>query len=159
MTRSEFGTSGSHFDSLSSRLTLPWSTSRSSSVDTYEIATAPLRKCIAGVAGTPVIDSPTARVSTSWPSTVTRTITAFRCDCVITSSTIRITASDCEVSVGAGGASERSAAGAQAVRTATALSTATRRVIMIRIMSCAIRRFAPRRPSPRTLWLVAAVRG
>ena len=93
MTWSECGTSGSHVDSLSSRLTVPSSASRSSSVDTYEMATAPLRKCIAGVAGTPVIDSPTASVTTSLPSTVTRTITAFRCDCVIASRTMRMTAS------------------------------------------------------------------
>ena len=78
MTWSEWGTSGSHFDSLSSRLTVRSSASLSSSVDTYEMATAPLRKCIAGVAGTPVIESPTASVTTSLPSTVTRTITALR---------------------------------------------------------------------------------
>ena len=42
------------------------------------MATAPLRKCIAAVAGTPAIDSPSACVITSFPSTVTRRMTALR---------------------------------------------------------------------------------
>src|SRR4051794_33189509 len=52
------------------------------------MATAPFRKCICVVAGTPVIDSPYALVMTSLPSTVTRTITALRSCCFIWSSTI-----------------------------------------------------------------------
>ena len=40
------------------------------------MATAPLRKCMSTVAGTPVIDSPYALVMISLPSTVTRTMTA-----------------------------------------------------------------------------------
>ena len=42
------------------------------------MATAPLRKCMSTVAGTPVIDSPYALVMISLPSTVTRTMTARR---------------------------------------------------------------------------------
>src|SRR5215213_1199278 len=42
------------------------------------MATAPLRKCTSGVAGTPVIDSPMARVATSSVPSVTLTKTAFR---------------------------------------------------------------------------------
>src|ERR1700752_2895319 len=45
------------------------------------------------VAGTPVIDSPRACVTISFPSTVTRTITALRCAEPIVSRTIFITAS------------------------------------------------------------------
>jgi hypothetical protein len=37
-----------------------------------------LRKCIAGVAGTPVIDVPSALVTTGCPFTVTLTTTALR---------------------------------------------------------------------------------
>lgn len=48
---------------------------------------------MAVVAGTPVIESPTARVTTFLPATVTRTSTAFRCACVMKSRTIRMTAS------------------------------------------------------------------
>src|SRR5512135_1864674 len=44
------------------------------------------------------MDSPAARVSTSFPSTVTRTVTAFRCRCAIVSRTILITASALAVS-------------------------------------------------------------
>ena len=64
------------------------------------MATAPLRKCMLVPAGTPVIDSPTASVTTSCPSTVTRTMTAFRCSDAIVSRTARITASALVVSVG-----------------------------------------------------------
>jgi hypothetical protein len=42
------------------------------------MATAPLRKCISTVAGTPVIDSPIARVATSSVPSVTLTRAAFR---------------------------------------------------------------------------------
>src|SRR5215212_11809706 len=42
------------------------------------MATAPLRKCISGVAGTPVIDSPMARVATSPVPLVTFARTALR---------------------------------------------------------------------------------
>src|SRR6202035_5234955 len=94
---------GRHFAPLSSRLTFFSSTSRSSRVDTYEIATAPLRKCICGVAGTPVIESPTPCVSASLPFTVTRTITAFRCRSASVSLTIFSTASALAVSVDAAG--------------------------------------------------------
>ena len=41
----------------------------------HEIATAPLRKCMSTVAGTPVIDSPNASATTSSEPRVTRTIT------------------------------------------------------------------------------------
>ena len=72
-------------------------------METYEIATAPLRKCMFVVAGTPVIESPTAWVTTSLPSTVTRTMTAFRWVSAMVSRTIFITASALAVSVvGAG---------------------------------------------------------
>nr|GLK34774.1 hypothetical protein GCM10017611_16230 [Rhodococcus wratislaviensis] len=47
------------------------------------------------VAGTPVIDSPRAWVTISLPSTVTRTITAFRWLSAMVSRTIFITASAC----------------------------------------------------------------
>src|ERR1700694_998364 len=58
------------------------------------------------VAGTPVIESPTASVTTSFPSTVTRTMTDLRWACVIVSRTIFITASALAwstVGVGLGG--------------------------------------------------------
>src|SRR5215210_31806 len=42
------------------------------------MATAPLRKCMSSVAGTPVIDSPRTTVATSLPFWVTRTRTALR---------------------------------------------------------------------------------
>src|SRR5207248_4459590 len=84
---------GSHFETLSSRLTFFSSTSLSSSVDTYEIATAPLRKCMAVVAGTPVIESPKARVMISLPSTVTRTMTARRWRALMLSCTTFVIAS------------------------------------------------------------------
>jgi hypothetical protein len=42
------------------------------------MATAPLRKCIARVAGTPVVEVPSALVTTGFPFTVTLTMTAFR---------------------------------------------------------------------------------
>ncbi len=104
---------------------------RSSSVETYEIATAPLRKCMAGVAGTPVMDSPTARVSTSLPPSVTRTIAAFRWDFFITSSMMRSTASAFAVSVadvaGGGGLT----AGPQAVTRTSALIAAHTRTAKI----------------------------
>src|SRR5579875_1327907 len=45
-----------------------------------------------GMAGTPVIDSPSAWVTISLPSTVTRTIAALRWACAIVSPTILITA-------------------------------------------------------------------
>jgi hypothetical protein len=75
--RSAAGSVGSHFASGSSSETSFRSTNWSSSVERYEKATAPLRKCISGVAGTPVIDSPNASVSNSRPSIVTRTMAAF----------------------------------------------------------------------------------
>ena len=68
---------------------------------------------MAVVAGTPVIDSPTAWVTTSLPSTVTRTMTAFRCACAMVSRTTRITASALAVSVVGLRASVGSAPGAQ----------------------------------------------
>src|SRR4051812_41810367 len=56
------------------------------------MATAPLRKCMSVVAGTPVIDSPSAAVTTSLPSIVTRTIADFRCSPAMVSRTIFSTA-------------------------------------------------------------------
>ena len=92
------------------------------------MATAPLRKCMPVVAGTPVIDSPTAWVTTSLPSTVTRTMTAFRCACAMVSRTMRITASALAFSVVEVGDSVGSAPGAQPVsRTRTQIATRRRR--------------------------------
>ena len=56
------------------------------------MATAPLRKCMSVVAGTPVIESPTASVTISLPSIVTRTITALRWASAMVSLTTFITA-------------------------------------------------------------------
>ena len=61
------------------------------------MATAPLRKCMSVVAGTPVIDSPDADVTTSFPSMVTRTTADFRCSAAMVSCTIRSTVSDLAV--------------------------------------------------------------
>ena len=55
------GRSGYHLESGSSRLTRPLSTSTINSVDVYVKAKAPARMCMELVAGTPVIDSPSAR--------------------------------------------------------------------------------------------------
>jgi hypothetical protein len=52
----EPGSAGSHRETVSLRLTFLRSTSSSSNVLSYVNATAPLRKCIAVVAGCPVID-------------------------------------------------------------------------------------------------------
>ena len=93
------------------------------------MATAPLRKCMPVVAGTPVIDSPTAWVTTSRPSTVTRTMTAFRCACDMVSRTIFITASALArsvVAVGVGDPGGR-AAGVQPVSMTSAQSTGKQR--------------------------------
>jgi hypothetical protein len=87
---------------------------------------------MAGVAGTPVMDSPTARVSTSLPPSVTRTMAAFRCDCFITSSMMRSTASAFAVSVGEVVGVGEVMPGAQAVSRTSALITAhTRRAKII----------------------------
>ena len=91
------------------------------------MATAPLRKCMPVVAGTPVIDSPTAWVTTSLPSTVTRTMAAFRCACAMVSRTMRITASALVASALEVGDSDGRAPGAQPVRIARAHNTARRR--------------------------------
>ena len=61
-----------------SSVTFFWSTSSSSSVAMYVNAIAPLRKCMSGVAGTPVIESPKAPVYTSVPFERTCTMTALR---------------------------------------------------------------------------------
>jgi hypothetical protein len=100
------GTSGSHLETLSLRLTLSWSTSRSRSVDMYEIATAPLRKCMSVVAGTPGIDSPHACVSKFLPSTVTRTMAERKCWSVMTDRTTAFTAATCAGLAGAAAAED-----------------------------------------------------
>jgi hypothetical protein len=51
------------------------------------MATAPLRKCMSVVAGTPGIDSPYALVITSRPPTLTLTMAARRCWLAMTSFT------------------------------------------------------------------------
>src|SRR6185369_17956211 len=90
------------------------------------MATAPLRKCMFVVAGTPVIDSPTAWVTISLPSSVTRTMTALRWFADIASRTVFITAS------ARGSAAEDPGGGVvdvQPVRTARVQATAnTRRI-------------------------------
>ena len=86
------------------------------------MATAPLRKCMPVVAGTPVIDSPTAWVTISLPSTVTRTMTAFRCACAMVSRTTRITASALALSVVVAGDCDGRAAGEQPVSMTSAQS-------------------------------------
>ncbi len=55
------------------------------------MAMFPFRKCMAGVAVTPVIDSPSAVVTTSRPSTVTRRITDLRPISALARSAIRRT--------------------------------------------------------------------
>src|SRR5882757_67033 len=77
---------------------------------------------MAVVAGTPVIDSPTAKVATSLPLSVTRTMAALRCDCFTTSLTMRITASASADSVGVAGDSDCRAADAQLVSRTSAHS-------------------------------------
>src|SRR4051812_37511116 len=84
------------------------------------MATAPLRKCMSVVAGTPVIDSPSAAVTTSLPSMVTRTIADFRCSPAMVSRTIFSTASAC-AGGGAGGAGGLGG-GEQAVSSARVLT-------------------------------------
>ena len=66
------------------------------------MATAPLRKCMSTVAGTPVIDSPYALVMTSLPSTVTRTMTDRRWRAFIASCTVLSIAAACVESTGGG---------------------------------------------------------
>ena len=63
---------------VSLSVTLCSSTNSISSVATYSKATAPLRKCMAVVAGTPSIESPNAWVVTVLPPLVTLMTTALR---------------------------------------------------------------------------------
>src|SRR5215208_6808111 len=79
------------------------------------------------VAGTPVIDSPRAWVTTSLPSTVTLTMTAFRFAWAMVSRTIRITASAFGLSALEVGDSCGSAPGAQAVSMTRAQNAPNRR--------------------------------
>jgi hypothetical protein len=79
------------------------------------------------LAGTPVMDSPTALVSSSLPPSVTRTMAALRCDCFITSSTMRANASAVALSVadvGCGG--EVTAAPQPVSRTSVLIAAHTR---------------------------------
>ena len=88
---------------VSSSSTLRSSTYSMRSVPMYANATAPFRKCMSGVAGTPVTDSPNASRARVLPSLVTSTITARRLCSAIASRTIRVTAgSDGESGVRAG---------------------------------------------------------
>src|SRR5947209_1879708 len=70
---------------------------------------------MAGVAGTPVMESPTAKVVISLPFSLTRTMAALRCDCFTTSATMRITASALAVFVGVAGESDGRTANEQLV--------------------------------------------
>src|SRR5262245_33743385 len=81
------------------------------------------------VAGTPVIESPTAWVTTSLPSTVARTMTAFRWVSAMVSRTIFITAS--ALAVGAGD----SAGGVAGAQPTTNISSAVVRPRMRRVRS------------------------
>ena len=63
---------------VSLSVTLCSSTNSMSSVATYWKATAPLRKCMAVVAGTPSIESPNAWAVTMRPSSVTSMMAALR---------------------------------------------------------------------------------
>ncbi len=62
VTLSELGSSGIHFASGSSSAIFLSSTSWATIAPMYVNANAPLRKCMSVVAGTPVIDSPSAAV-------------------------------------------------------------------------------------------------
>src|SRR4051794_31650701 len=115
------------------------------------MATAPLRKCIRVVAGTPVIDSPYALVITSLPSTVTRTITAFRSCCFIWSSTmlsmaaasaLGVAAVEVDALLDALSRSDDEHAAPKRARAATTANGVTKRVFMRRV-SRAFRRNGP----------------
>ena len=73
------GSVGSHFSIVSSSFTFFSSTNCNNRLLRYSNATAPLRKYMSVVAGTPVIDCPNAWFATSWSSFVTFTMTARKC--------------------------------------------------------------------------------